>query len=97
MHRIGIGLALATLGLATVLRAEPNPTDTRLLTQPAVSKDKIAFVYAEDLWVADLDGKNPRRLTSDLGAEGYPAFSPMGNGSPLPPPMRATPTYTLFR
>lgn len=78
MHRIGIGLALATLGLATVLRAEPNPTDTRLLTQPAVSKDKIAFVYAEDLWVADLDGKNPRRLTSDLGAEGYPAFSPDG-------------------
>ena len=34
--------------------------DTRLLSQPAVSANHIAFVYAEDLWVADLDGRNPR-------------------------------------
>jgi tricorn protease len=27
-------------------------TDTRLLWQPAISKDRIAFIYAEDLWVA---------------------------------------------
>ncbi len=58
--------------------AEPSTTDTRLLTQPAVSKDHIAFIYSEDLWVADLDGKNPRRLTSDLGAASNPAFSPDG-------------------
>ncbi|MCX7699262.1 MAG: PDZ domain-containing protein [Gemmataceae bacterium] len=77
MRRLGL-LILWGLGLPLGLFAEPNPNDTRLLTQPAVSKDKIAFVYAEDLWVADLDGKNPRRLTSDLGAEGYPAFSPDG-------------------
>src|SRR5262247_33630 len=58
--------------------ADPDTTDTRLLSQPAVSKTHIAFIYAEDLWVADLDGKNPRRLTSDLGVESNPVFSPDG-------------------
>src|SRR5262245_40525516 len=58
--------------------AQPDPTDTRLLTMPAVSAKNIAFIYAEDLWVADLDGKNPRRLTTDLGLESNPVFSPDG-------------------
>src|SRR5262245_61476601 len=71
--------ALLLTGLVPVIgRAEPDPNDTRLITQPAVSKDKIAFVYAEDLWVADLDGKNPRRLTADVGVQAYPCFSPDG-------------------
>jgi tricorn protease len=59
-------------------RAEPDIHDTRLLTQPAVSARHIAFSYADDLWVADLDGKNVRRLTSDIGAETHPVFSPDG-------------------
>jgi tricorn protease len=58
--------------------AGPDPTDTRLLTQPAVSAQHIAFVYADDLWVAHLDGTNPRRLTADPGAESNPVFSPDG-------------------
>jgi tricorn protease len=52
--------------------------DTRLLAQPAISKDHIAFIYAGDLWAADLEGKNVRRLTADEGGEGSPAFSPDG-------------------
>src|SRR5712692_6731408 len=52
--------------------------DTRLLAQPAISKNHIAFIYAGDLWVADLDGKNVRRLTADEGLESNPAFSPDG-------------------
>jgi len=52
--------------------------DTLLLSQPAVSAAKIAFVYAGDLWVAEADGKNPRKLTSDLGVETNPVFSPDG-------------------
>ena len=50
--------------------------DTRLLTQPAVSADRIAFAYANDLWVANLDGSGVRRLTSHPGVEGNPRFSP---------------------
>jgi tricorn protease len=52
--------------------------DTLLLSQPAVSASKIAFVYAGDLWVAEIDGRNPRKLTSDLGVESNPVFSPDG-------------------
>jgi tricorn protease len=52
--------------------------DTRLLTQPAISKDHIAFIYANDLWVAKNDGTEVRRLTSDEGVESNPAFSPDG-------------------
>jgi tricorn protease len=51
--------------------------DTRLLSQPAIGRTQIAFVYAGDLWVAGLDGKNVRRLTTGQGAS-RPAFSPDG-------------------
>jgi len=52
--------------------------DTRMLSQPAISADHIAFIYAEDLWVANPDGSQPRRLTVDEGIESYPVFSPDG-------------------
>jgi len=55
-----------------------DTSDTCLLSQPALSKDHIAFVYANDLWIADRDGKHPRRLTSDDGVESLPVFSPDG-------------------
>ena len=51
---------------------------TKLLSQPAISQTHIAFVYAGDLWVADSDGSNVRRLTSDEGVESNPIFSPDG-------------------
>jgi tricorn protease len=81
MKRILILAVLAAAGVfaPTASAADsPDPTDTRLLTMPAVSAKHIAFVYAEDLWVADLDGRNPRRLTSDTGVESNPVFSPDG-------------------
>ncbi len=55
-----------------------NSTDTRMLSQPAISTTNIAFIYAEDLWVANLDGSQPRRLTVDEGVESNPMFSPDG-------------------
>jgi tricorn protease len=60
-------------------RSEPNVHDTRLLTQPALSARHVAFIYADDLWIADLDGRNVRRMTSDIGIESNPVFSPDGN------------------
>ena len=56
----------------------PDIHDTRLLSEPAVSADRIAFIYAGDLWTAGLDGKDVRRLTADVGVESNPAFSPDG-------------------
>ncbi len=52
--------------------------ETKLISQPAISNDHIAFIYAEDLWVANRDGTNPRRLTIDEGIESSPIFSPDG-------------------
>lgn len=60
--------------LSTILSAK----ETRLMTQPAVSQNNIAFIYANDLWVADLNGQNAKRLTVDEGFESNPVFSPDG-------------------
>ncbi|MBS1663703.1 MAG: PD40 domain-containing protein [Bacteroidetes bacterium] len=71
---------LTPLLLAFTLKALAIDTkDTRMLaSQPTISATKIAFVYAEDLWVANLDGSQPRRLTVDEGVESNPKFSPDG-------------------
>lgn len=73
-----IAAALLLLTLPGTLLAI-NPADTRMLSQPAVSGNHIAFIYAEDLWVANLDGSQPRRLTVDEGVEASPYFSPDGH------------------
>jgi tricorn protease len=52
--------------------------DTCLLTQPAISHENIAFVYAGDIWIARLDGSGVRPLTSHEGPETNPCFSPDG-------------------
>jgi hypothetical protein len=39
-----------------------NLQETRLLTLPAISKGEIAFVYAGDLWVPNLEGWEVRCL-----------------------------------
>jgi tricorn protease len=51
---------------------------TLLLRQPALSEDHMAFVYAGDIWVANTDGSQPRRLTSHPAVEKDPVFSPDG-------------------
>lgn len=68
---------IATLCL-TFLMAQAHAQQTLLLSQPAISKDRLAFVYAGDLWVADRAGKNPQRLTSHPASEFNPQFSPDG-------------------
>ena len=55
-----------------------DPFDTRLLQQPAISAMHVAFVYDNDIWLADIDGSNARRLTAHKGHEWHPRFSPDG-------------------
>jgi hypothetical protein len=51
---------------------------TRLLRFPDIHKNKIAFVYAGDIWVVDSEGGTARQLTSYKGIEIFPKFSPDG-------------------
>jgi hypothetical protein len=37
-----------------------DTSDTRFLASPAITEGKIAFVYADDVWVAGTAGKDPR-------------------------------------
>ena len=50
-----------------------------LLRKPTVSKTQIAFSYGGDLWVVDRSGGDAKRLTSDVGIEIDPTFSPDGS------------------
>ncbi len=69
------GLLLAGIlllgGLATA-------EEGRLLRFPDVSKDKIAFAYAGDIYIAPRTGGQAMRLTSHPGLELFPKFSPDG-------------------
>src|SRR5256712_13134505 len=76
MRSIVAALA-GVLGAASLFAVDIH--DTRLLTDPAVSANAIAFAYANDLWVANLDGTSVRRLTSHPGVESGPKFSPDGS------------------
>ena len=50
-----------------------------LLRFPTVSKTQIVFNYADDLWIVSRDGGDARRLTSGVGIETLPHFSPDGS------------------
>lgn len=52
--------------------------DARMLRYPAVSADQIAFVYAGDIWVVARTGGTAVRLSSPVGEESFPRFSPDG-------------------
>ena len=78
LSRLALLLLLAALIAPATVSTEPSTRDTRMLAQPAINGTHVAFVYADDLWVADLDGTDVRRLTTDDGVESRPAFSPDG-------------------
>jgi tricorn protease len=59
--------------------ADPAPSGlTRLLRFADISKDRVVFAYAGDLWIVSREGGAARRLTSHVGEELYPKFSPDG-------------------
>ncbi len=55
-----------------------EPQEGRLLRFPDIYKDKIAFMYGGDLWLASSAGGTARRITSHPGRELFPKFSPDG-------------------
>ena len=70
-------LSAVTIFVSTL--AGSAVAETLMLGHPAISSDQIAFTYAGDIWVAQRDGSDPRRLTVHPGTEITPHFSPDGS------------------
>ena len=64
--------------LCLLVSVRATAQGTRLLRQPTVSRDQVAFEYGGDLWIVQRSGGQARRLTSTPGAEADPHFSPDG-------------------
>jgi tricorn protease len=69
-----IWLSICIMLISGILSAE----EARLLRFPDVHKDKIAFVYAGDLYIAPRDGGRATQITRHEGLELFPRFSPDG-------------------
>src|SRR5271157_2845960 len=70
-------LALVVISCACLVRGQ-EMQEGRLLRFPAISKDKIAFMYGGDLWLVSSSGGTASRITSHPGRELFPRFSPDG-------------------
>lgn len=78
MNNRWIAAALMTTSALAAPIAHAQDSETKLVRDPAVSDNALAFVYAGDIWIAAPDGSNPVRLTSHPADERDPIFSPDG-------------------
>ena len=67
--------AAGVLGFGSQALAQGAP---HILQTPAISKDLIAFGYAGDIWTVPRAGGRATRITTGLGVESTPIFSPDG-------------------
>jgi len=68
---------IATFLLTLAAGADAAPV--KFLRTPHVNRESIAFVYQGDIWLANRDGSEPRRLTDHVASDSTPRFSPDGN------------------
>lgn len=73
-----IAAALLTTSALAAPCVQAQEAETKLLRDPALSDNALAFVYAGDIWIAAPDGSNPVRLTSHPADERDPIISPDG-------------------
>lgn len=67
-------LTLAVAGITATAIAE----EARLLRFPATNSKDVVFAYGGDLYKVSLEGGQAQRLTSHIGYEMFPRFSPDG-------------------
>ena len=79
MNVLRKSLAFATVVIAfAALSSAQQPQEGRLMRFPDIYKDKVAFFYGGNLWLASTSGGAARRITSGEGRELFPKFSPDG-------------------
>lgn len=64
--------------IALFIASQSNAQEARLLRFPAISKNRICFSYAGNLYLVQADGGTARRITNHEGVEIFPRFSPDG-------------------
>ncbi|UCC74067.1 MAG: PD40 domain-containing protein, partial [Gemmatimonadota bacterium] len=69
---------ICALVLAATLAPGTASAQTKLLRFPDIHGDRVAFMYAGDIWVAPAGGGTATRLTAHPGLELFPKFSPDG-------------------
>ena len=79
IFRLSLALAALFCIFATTRLAAQSSNQYALFRKPTISKTQIAFSYGGDLWIVDRNGGEARRLTSDIGIEIDPVFSPDGS------------------
>ena len=74
-----VAQVVAPIVLVSLLFAVPAQADPiKFARYPHSSNGQIAFSYHGDIWVADDDGGNARRLTAHVANDTFPRFSPDG-------------------
>lgn len=66
------------LALACAVVSSAQSPETTLFQKPTVNASNIVFVYAGDLWIVPRTGGDAKRLTTGVGTETDPVFSPDG-------------------
>lgn len=71
-------IAAASVCITAADEAANANKEARLLRFPAIHGDQIVFSYSGDLFTVSAQGGMARRLTTDVGYEIFPKFSPDG-------------------
>ncbi|MEO8055951.1 MAG: peptidase S41, partial [Acidobacteriota bacterium] len=77
--RVRLAAAGLSLLLSSAAPAASPVGPSKMLTDPALSAERIAFVWGNDVWTCRLDGGAVQRITSGPGVKLRPAFSPDGS------------------
>lgn len=76
--RIPIYISSLSILMALLFGTTVMAEETRLLRNPDILQEKVTFVYAGDIWVANINGTELNRITNFKGVEADPHFSPDG-------------------
>src|SRR5215472_16354808 len=77
MRRLTFVAVLLFFAVAFLQAAQSDPP--LLLRFPSANQTHIVFNYAGDLWIVSREGGEAHRLTSGVGTESLPFFSPDGS------------------
>ena len=65
--------------LASAVACDAHAEAIKFVRDPHIANDgRLTFAYHGDIWVADADGSNARRLTAHVASDSSPRFSPDG-------------------